>query len=97
MSKRVGENHPDGNLPRRNSRETPHRESDGVGGLLPGRWAAILGASFMIAGCAGTLAYIAAYYAVGRPAEAVAAFAAAALMFGTAFAGSVRLLNSIIA
>jgi hypothetical protein len=63
-------------------------ERDGRGLLTP-RAAGILGASFVIALCAGVLTYL----AIGNmPARAAGAVIAA----GAAFAGTVRLLDSII-
>ncbi|MGH3279817.1 MAG: hypothetical protein ACRDNW_11870 [Trebonia sp.] len=57
--------------------------------MLSARSAAILGASFLIAVIAGALAY----FTLGRfPAD----IAGGALAAGTAFAGAVRLLMTII-
>jgi hypothetical protein len=57
--------------------------------LLSGRAAAIIGASFVIAVCAGTLTYLTA----GRSS---ASLAGAILVGAAAFAGAIRLLDSII-
>lgn len=66
------------------------RHSREMGGLLSARSAAILGASFLIAVAAGILAY----FTLGRFPESLAG---AALAAGAAFAGTIRLLMSIIA
>jgi hypothetical protein len=72
----------------------PDRETHEIATIadskLSGRWAGIIGASFMIAACAGALTYLAA----GKSGASVAG---AGLAFGAAFAGALRLLNSIIA
>jgi hypothetical protein len=70
--------------------ETPNRRSGKDGWLLTSRSAGILGASFLLAVVAAALAYL----AVGKPS---AGLAGAVLAGGAAFAGAVRLLNSIIA
>lgn len=57
--------------------------------LLSGRAAAIIGASFVIAVCAGTLTYLTA----GKSSPSLAG---AILVGAAAFAGSIRLLDSII-
>jgi hypothetical protein len=85
MSVRVSKQSPEGN-----PSGEPDPEKTGVDALLSARSAAILGASFLIAVCAGILAYL----ALGRfPAD----LAGAVLAGGTAFAGAVRLLMAIIA
>jgi len=58
--------------------------------LLTGRSAGIIGASFVIAVCAGALTYL----AVSKPGTGLAG---AILAGGAAFAGALRLLDSIIA
>lgn len=70
--------------------ETPESGPNTDGRLLTVRSAVILGASAAIAVCAAALTYL----AVAKPG---AALAGALLAGGTAFAGAVQLLNSIIA
>ena len=69
--------------------ETSENETAPDGRLLSGRAAAIIGASFLIAICAGALTYL----AVGKPGADIAG---AILAGGAAFAGSIRLLDSTI-
>jgi hypothetical protein len=89
MSVRVSDPSSEGNPPRWPDPEISGNDRD-RGGLLSARSAAILGASFLIAVIAGVLAYL----TLGRfPAD----LAGAALAAGTAFAGAVRLLMTIIA
>jgi len=89
MSVRVSDPPEEGNPSRQPGREISGYYRGG-GGLLSARSAIILGASFLIAVIAGVLAYL----TLGRsPAD----LAGAALAAGTAFAGAVRLLSTIIA
>jgi hypothetical protein len=69
--------------------ETPETARASNSKLLSGRAAAIIGASFVIAVCAGTLTYLAA-------GKSSASLAGAILVGATAFAGAIRLLDSII-
>jgi len=85
MSVRVSNRPPEGN-----PSGGPEPEISGTGGLLSARSAAILGASFLIGVIAGALTYL----TLGRsPAD----LAGAILAGGAAFAGTVRLLMTIIA
>lgn len=70
-------------------RETPESAPTTDSKLLSGRAAAIIGASFVIAVCAGTLTYLTA-------GKSGASRAAAILVGAAAFAGAIRLLDSII-
>jgi hypothetical protein len=70
--------------------KTRNRGSDKDRWLLTSRSAGILGASFLI----GVVAAGFAYLAVGKPGPGLAG---AVLAGGAAFAGAIRLLNSIIA
>jgi hypothetical protein len=69
--------------------ETPETTPATNGKLLSGRAAAIIGASFVIAVCAGTLTYLTA-------GKSSASLAGAILIGAAAFAGAIRLLDSII-
>lgn len=69
--------------------ETPETASPTNGKLLSGRAAAIIGASFVIAVCAGALTYLAA-------GKSSASLAGAIVVGAAAFAGAIRLLDSII-
>lgn len=69
--------------------ETPETAPTTNSKLLSGRAAAIIGASFAIAVCAGTLTYL----AVGKHG---ATLAEPILVGAAAFAGAIRLLDSII-
>ena len=69
--------------------ETPKPAPAANSKLLSGRAAAIIGASFMIAVCAGTLTYLAA-------GKSGASLAGAILVGAAAFAGAIHLLDSII-
>lgn len=93
MSIRVSDEAPEGN-PGNPSRNRPvTRSSDdeqGGRGLLSARSAAILGASLLTALIAGVLTYL----ALGRT---VPGMAGAILAAGTTFAGTIRLLITIIA
>jgi hypothetical protein len=89
MTIRLSDDPPEGNPRSRSVMETPHSEP-GAKGLLSARSAAILGASFLIAVVAGVLTYL----ALGRSATGLAG---AILAAGTAFAGAIRLLITIIA
>jgi hypothetical protein len=89
VSIRVSEDPSEGNPRGRSVTETSHSEP-AAKGLLSARSAAILGSSFLIAVIAGVLTYL----ALGRSA---AGLAGAILATGTAFAGAVRLLITIIA
>jgi len=85
MHARVSKPSPEGN-----PSGEPDPEISGASALLSARSAVILGASFLIAVCAGILAYL----ALGHfPAD----LAGAVLAGGSAFAGAVRLLMAIIA
>lgn len=89
MSIRVSDGHPEGNPCReRPVTESPDSEQSGRG-LLSARSAAILGASLLAALIAGALTYL----ALGRTAPAMAG---AILAAGTTFAGTIRLLITII-
>lgn len=88
MLVRISNSPAEGNPPEQPSPEksAPHRHGDG---LLSVRSAAILGASFLIAVIAGTLAY----FMLGKfPID----LAGGVLAAGTAFPGTVRLLMMII-
>jgi hypothetical protein len=77
-------------VPSSHRQETQEPAAIAGGRLLTGRSAAILGASFAIAVCAGVLAYL----AVGKPG---ANLAGAVLAAGAAFVSAIRFLDSIIA
>lgn len=90
MIKRLQKNASAQEVPGSHDWETSGSGTDADGRLLTVRSAGILGASFVIAVCAGVLTYL----AVGKPG---AGLAGAALAGGAAFAGAIQLLNSIIA
>lgn len=90
MIKRLHNKASEQKVPINREPETPESPPAVRPGLLPGRWAGILGASFLVAVCAGVLTYL----AVSKPG---ADLAGAVLAGGAAFAGAVRLLDSIIA
>jgi hypothetical protein len=90
MIKRLAKNPSSRKVPSSHDPETPESGPDADGRLLTVRSAAILLASFVIAVCAGVLTYL----AVGKPGTGLAG---AVLTGGTAFAGAIQLLNSIIA
>jgi|HubBroStandDraft_5_1064220.scaffolds.fasta_scaffold2798929_1 hypothetical protein len=69
--------------------ETPEAAPTTSSKLLSGRAAAIIGVSFAIAVCAGTLTYLTAGKRGASLAEAI-------LVGAAAFAGAIRLLDSII-
>lgn len=87
---RVSDDPPEGNLPGRCDPETSDHSLNGKVHLLSIRAAAILGTSFLIAVTAGALTYL----ALGRSA---ASLPSGILAAGAAFAGAIRMLNSIIA
>lgn len=89
MTIRVSEDPPEGNPRDQAITETSDGGQDSRS-LLPARSAAILGTSFLVALIAGVLTYL----ALGRSAAGVAG---ALLAAGTAFAGTIRLLITIIA
>jgi hypothetical protein len=70
-------------------REAPESAPVADSKLLSGRAAAIIGASFVIAVCAGMLTYLSA-------GKSGASLAGAILVGAVAFAGAIRLLDSII-
>jgi hypothetical protein len=76
-------------VPSSRDRETPETPPTASSKLLSGRAAAIISASFAIAICAGTLTYLTA----GKRGESLAE---AILVGAAAFAGAIRLLDSII-
>lgn len=86
---RVSNPSPEGNNRSPGDPETSDSQPDAKGGLLSARAAAILGASFLIAIIAGGLTYL----ALGRSTPSLAG---AVLAAGTAFAGAIRLLITII-
>jgi len=87
MTRRLRQSSSGGNIPRRHDWETYDR-GHGGGALLSARSAGILGASLIIAACAGGLACL----AMGGP---PAGLPGALLAGGAAFAGAVRLLIRI--
>ncbi len=89
MTTRVSDDPPQGN-PRYQSVTETSDGGQGPRGLLSARSAAIIGTSFLVALIAGVLTYL----ALGRSAAGVAG---ALLAAGTAFAGTIRLLLTIIA
>jgi hypothetical protein len=91
MSRRLRQSSYRGNPPPGGRQEIREREpADGGAGLLSPRSAGILGASIVIAACAGCLAYLAA----GDPR---AGLPSAFLVAGATFGGAVKLLIRIIA
>ena len=90
MIKRVVQSPSGKELPMDGESETPGRHPGKDSRLLTSRSAGILGASFLIGVAAAALAYL----AVGKSA---AGLAGAVLAGGAAFAGAIRLLDSIIA
>lgn len=88
MIKRLHKNASKQKVPSREVRET--RETSTRDGMMTGRTAGILFASFVIAVGAGLLTYL----VVGKPG---ANLAGAALAAGAAFKGAICLLDSIIA
>ena len=89
MISRLSDGYSAGNPRDRSVTETSDEEQGGRG-LLSARSAAILGASFLVALIAGALTYL----ALGRSDPSLAG---AILAAGTAFAGTIRLLITIIA
>lgn len=89
MTIRVSDDLPEGNPRDRTITETSD-SGQSSRCLLSARSAAILGASFLVALITGVLTYL----ALGRSAAGVAG---ALLAAGTAFAGTIRLLLTIIA
>lgn len=90
MSKIVRPARSNGEVPRTGNGETGSRRPGEDPCLLTLRSAAILGASVLIAVIAGGLTYL-------GTRGVIAGLAWAALGGGAAFAGAIRLLNSIIA
>jgi hypothetical protein len=90
MIKRLQKNASPEQVPGSHDWETSGSAANTDGRLLTVRSAGIIGASFMIAICAGVLTYL----AVGKPGPGLAG---AVLAGGAAFAGAIQLLNSIIA
>jgi len=76
-------------VPSSHNWETPETAPTTSSKLLSGRAAAIIGASFVIGVCAGTLTYL----TVGKRSPSLAE---AILVGAAAFAGAIRLLDSII-
>ena len=89
MFQRLQKKAPQQKVPGSRYWKTPETAPATNGKLLSGRAAAIIGASFVIAVCAGTLTYLTA----GRSS---ASLAGAILVGSAAFAGAIRLLDSII-
>jgi serine/threonine kinase PknH len=71
----------------------PRQDPASHGALLTPRSAGIFGASVVIAACAGVLTYL----AMGRLATSTTGLPTALLAAGAAFAGAIRLLDTIIA
>jgi hypothetical protein len=88
MIKRLSKSASQGKVPGGNGRETPELPAI-PDDKLTGRWAGLIGASFVIAVFAGVLTY----FAAGKSGS----LAGAALAGGAAFGCALGLLNSIIA